>query len=151
LTSTEPVAVTGGTLTVTAASHIDAGLALATGGTLRATGPLTIAGNSAWTGGTITGAAGGGVTNTGMLTLSGDTDKTLTGPLSSAAMVIQQGLGNLVIGSGGTFDNQSGGLYDLQSDAGVTSSGSGALNSEGILRKSAGNGTSTLKPYVLNL
>src|SRR5262249_8840070 len=122
LMSTEPVAVTGGTLAVMAASQMEAGVALAAGGTLRATGPLTLAATSSWTGGTITGAAGGGVASTGTLTLSGDTDKTLTGPLNNTGMISQQGLGNLVIGSGGTLDNESGGLYDLQSDAGMTKS-----------------------------
>ncbi|HEX4999117.1 MAG TPA: matrixin family metalloprotease, partial [Terriglobia bacterium] len=67
LLSNESIVISGGSLTLSAASEINAAFTLS-GGTLQGTGELTLNGNSTWSGGTFTGA--GTTTFNGALAIS---------------------------------------------------------------------------------
>ena len=106
--------LSGGSLTIAAASALNAGLTIEHG-TLTANGTVTLSGSSTWSGGTIDGA--GGVTNTGTVTVSAGGMPTLG---ASGTLVNQ---GTLVIGTnslrfvtGATISNPSGGLVRFDGD-----------------------------------
>jgi uncharacterized delta-60 repeat protein len=95
-----------------------------------------------WTGGALTG--GGGLLNKGILTLNGTNDKALNGiVLNNAGTVLH--LNGRLLPSNGTINNQSGGLYDLQSAGGIIfNGGTDAFNNTGIFEKSAGTVSSAI-------
>ncbi len=144
--------VTAGSLTVGGGSTLSGNLDLS-GGTLSTDAALTLAGTSTWSGGSLAGS--GSVTNTGTLTLAGTS---ATSPLAlgvsldNDGTIAQTGTGNLGISSGTTLTNEAGGVYDLQSDAGLTSlPGPGAgpqFFNAGTIQKTAGTGTSTVDSGV---
>ena len=94
-----------------------------------------------WTGGFIGDQA---VTNAGSITLSGSADKSLGATLNNNGALVETGAGNLVVS--GTLDNNTHGLIDIQSDAGIT--GNGVVNNSGDIKKSAGTGTSSIGPSL---
>ena len=122
LQSSDALALTGGSLTLAAASEIDGALALGAGTTLTTGGVLTLTGSDSWTGGTLAGGGSVALATGGTLAVSGATAGTLLTTLASA------------------------GTLDLQSDAGLT--GTGSLQNAGTLKKSAGSGTSTIAVAV---
>lgn len=102
-----------------------------------------------WTGGTInTQGAAGPFKNKGFITLSGSNNKTLVNLFINEGTIRQVGTGNLMLSGSGRVDNQSTGVYDIQSDAGI--GGNGTFNNTGILRKSDGTGTSSIARDVNN-
>jgi hypothetical protein len=112
-----------------------------------------------WSGGILTVGAGN-LTNasTGVLTLSnaGSTNDFLNGngTLVNGGTIIQSGTGGLnlqsTVSSATTVNNQASGVYNIGVDASIFStSGGGTLVNAGILRKSAGTGTSLIQ-VVLN-
>jgi YD repeat-containing protein len=145
--SNDALAITGN-LTVTAASSLSGPLELESGSFSAGAAFTLTSTDSEWTGGVLQGH----VINQGTITLSGGNDKALGWlTLDNAGTIVQTGAGNLTGGTYGggqqfTFNNLAGGVYDFQSDSSFVMqySGSGTLNNTGILRKSAGTGTSSI-------
>src|SRR5262245_26234563 len=109
-------ALTGGSLTLTAASDLGGAFSLS-GGDLIANGAWTTSGTTTWTGGTVRGT--GTVHNPGQWTLTGANDKLMSGTLENAGTIAHAGTGNLQLsigGTNGTLNNQAPGVYDLQGD-----------------------------------
>jgi len=101
-----------------------------------------------WTGGQIL-AQSGSLTNLGTMNLSGSNLKWMAGTMNNAGVVTHTGAGNFQIQWGGNyFNNQSGALYDLQSDGGLE--GTGWFNNAGTVRKSAGTGISGFNAKLNN-
>lgn len=96
-----------------------------------------------WTGGSL----GGGVTNLGVLTVSGPATKQQRGALANDGLIVQEGTGPLQLSA--RLTNQADGFYDLQTDASLTGS-SGAVTNVGYFRKSGGDGVSTVQPTFTN-
>jgi RHS repeat-associated protein len=145
LRSKDGLALTGGSLTVAAASRIDGSLALG-GGTLVANGAVTTAGTTSWTSGVIQGSSV--VTNAGTITLSGTATKYVGTELDNAGTMTHTGTGSLEVD--GTLNNLAGALYDFQTDAGLAAS-TGHFRNAGTVRKSAGTGTTTADSFFDNL
>ena len=105
-----------------------------------------------WTGGTIGSYQGGHILNNqGTLNLSGDTDKVSYATITNSGTIIQTGTGNYYVGqgnSGGNFINAKTGVYDLESNAGL--SGNYAMTNTGLFEKTAGTGTSTIDETLTN-
>jgi hypothetical protein len=139
--SVSSLALTGGTLIVRSTSNIDSSLTIS-GGDLGAQGPLSLNGTTSWTGGTIDND--GPTINNGTFTLSGSDIKLLQGTLTNHNLITQTGTGDLHIGAFAHLNNQSTGLFDLQSDANVVGDGAftGTFANVGTLRKSGGSSTS---------
>ena len=132
--------LSGGSLTITAASDLDGQFTLS-GGSLISNAVFTTSGTSTWNGGTIQGS--GTIRNIGQWNLTGDSLKSISGALENAGIIVHSGSGNLGLNIGGvdgTLHNLSGGLYDLQGDADFDQ---GVFNNAGTLRKSAGTDVST--------
>ncbi len=105
-----------------------------------------------WTGGNLGGYQGHELfTNTGVLNVSGDATKTGYAVFTNLGTVNQTGAGNFFVGGNSTasFTNAAGGVYNLQSDAGV-GDGDQPFNNAGLFRKSAGTGTSTITAQFNN-
>jgi hypothetical protein len=103
------------------------------------------AGMFQWTDGTIN---GGPLTNTGTITLPGTGFPNLSTTVNNAGTIVETGSYSLYL-SNGTVNNLAGGLYDLQSDAGMYANGGGGqVNNFGTFQKSGGTGTSDLWPGV---
>ena len=144
--------VTAGSLTLGGASTLSGNLDLS-GGTLSAGAAITLAGTSTWSGGSLAGS--GSVTNTGTLNLAGTS---ATSPLvdqvdlNNAGTISQTGSGSIGIGAGLALSNELGGVYDLKSNAGLTSipgaGGAPQFVNVGTFRKTAGTGTSTVSSGV---
>ena len=100
-------------------------------------GTATFAGSPIWTGGTITGAF---TFPTGAsLDITGAGTRTLTGTVNNAGTVAYNTTGNdLLIGNGGVFNNQAGGIFDIQGDIFARGAGTGAFNNAGTVLKSGG-------------
>jgi hypothetical protein len=147
-TSTATGTLTGsgaGQVVLTSSGHLNAG-----------SGGATFsfpAGYFQWQGGTIDGGAAGLTVAAGkFLTLSGGATKVLFHQMSNAGTIVQTDAGSLAIGDGSTLTNQSGGLYDLQSDAGVTTHLSGTFVNAagGTFRKSGGATSSVIDSFFSN-
>ncbi len=126
-----------------------AGTVLLSGGSMAGTSqPCTLAFTGTvfqWTGGAM-GGGGGNFTNTGVVTLAGDTNKLSVAKFTNAGTMAVTGGGNLQIGyynGGGSFTNAAGAVFDLRGDAGVTGDYNNPFTNVGVLMKSAGTGTST--------
>jgi hypothetical protein len=105
-----------------------------------------------WTGGTIGSYQGGHILNNqGTFNLSGDTDKVSYATITNTGTMIQTGTGNYYVGQGnggGNFSNAHGGVYDLESDAGLA--GDYSMTNAGLFEKTAGAGTSTIDETLTN-
>ncbi len=143
LTSRESLVVSARTLTVNAASQIDASTLTLSGGNLTANGAVTVTatGNISWQAGTI---FGNGLANSGTVTISAAADVGLAGTLTNSAMINHTGAGNLVVT--GTLINQANGVYDFQGDGGIA--GTNTINNSGTIKKTAGAGESRIGPSV---
>jgi len=134
----------GRTLTLANAGLVETNGILGLGGGALSSGLLTVNGSFLWTGGTLSGGnltiAGGGTLN-----VSGSADKTLSrwAVLTNAGTVVWTGAGRLV----GTFTfngqtnrivNVSGGLFEVQTDAGVAFSNPGGWSATSFLFENAG-------------
>src|SRR5262249_54161400 len=151
--SMSPVAITGGTLTIGAASELDGGFTLTNGATLFLNGPLTTNGNFDWQNGEILGGAA--ITNGGTLTLSTTNTKILGVLLNNNATLVHQA-GALQLDLFTQFSSFIGqlnnsGLYDIQGDVSFgRSSSTPSINNSGTFRKSSGTGSVTLGSVPLN-
>ncbi|MBP8259643.1 MAG: hypothetical protein KA118_08260, partial [Verrucomicrobia bacterium] len=129
------------TLRIEGAGHIAAAGHLLLSGTLGGSALLQLSGGMTWSGGKIDSNAAVVVNPGGQLTISSAYayTKFLQGALTNAGTVLFRGNGNLQIG--GVLHNQSGGLFDIQTDYNIGLSGSaGRIANEGLLRKSSGTG-----------
>jgi hypothetical protein len=89
----------------------------------------------------------GTLTNTGTMTFAGGGQE-FVGSILNAGTIIQTDTGTLNLNANSTLTNQPGALYDLQSDAGITSYGT--FVNQGTFQKSGGSGTSALDSYFSN-
>ena len=148
-----PLIVNGGTVIFNSVGPLAPASLSFSSGTLAGSMPVTVAGPFNWTGG-ILGSAGSSlvVTANGGLTISGGVGKSCYG-----GALVNNGAGSW---SGGTvtcystalFSNTPSGTLDLTADGSAFSqpTGSSSLANAGTLRKSAGSGTSTIGPAILN-
>ncbi len=136
--------VLSGNATFVGAYTTASNLSLASGGTFTggdgsAGSKATINGNTRWTTGTLAGQWEVAATRT--LTLQSGNYKYLSGSLDNKGSIAA--LDTLYLQNGNTLTNT--GLYDLQADVGLADGGyNGTLVNNGILRKSAGGGSSVL-------
>ena len=148
-----PLIVNGGTVIFNSVGPLAPASLSFSSGTLAGSMPVTVAGPFNWTGG-ILGSAGSSlvVTANGGLTISGGVGKSCYG-----GALVNNGAGSW---SGGTvtcystalFSNTPSGTLDLTADCSAFSqpTGRSSLANAGTLRKSAGSGTSTIGPAILN-
>ncbi len=110
---------------------------------------LTVSGTINWSGGTINDAA---ITSTGTLLLSGPAVKTAFGTWLNAGTVTWTGTGAFNVPGISTFHNQSGGNFNVQSDATLdgTFSSSFFNDAGGTFTKSVTAGTTTVNPEFPN-
>jgi len=105
-----------------------------------------------WTGGAIGGYQSAvPVTNAGTMTVAGSANKATYGNFNNNGTLIHTGSGSLAVSApngGGSFSNNPGATYDLQSDADVAY-GAG-LNNFGLLKKSGGAGISAVEAPFQN-
>ena len=102
-----------------------------------------------WTGGTLTGSST--LTNAGTMNLGGLTEKSLTAlTLNNSGVMNWMGGGIFYMYAGAVFNNLASGLFDIQGDASLSYfSGTGPkFNNAGVVRKSAGTGTTTFGQNV---
>jgi hypothetical protein len=148
---TQSLVITTATMTITGVVTVNPrGEVNLQGSTLTAGSPMTLNGVMNWTAGTFTGPVT--VTTNGLLRISGVNGKALVnGSLTNAGTVIYGGSGNLGW-TGSTINNLAGALFDMQGDGTVFhSSGPPAVfHNGGVLRKSAGTGTSQFSTVALN-
>jgi RHS repeat-associated protein len=113
---------------------------------------LSLTGSSVWQGREIEIDTGGSMLNTGLLTITSITtplngvNPELIGALTNTGTITFQGNGNFI---GGTIDNQSGGLIDIQ---GVNSAEYpfifATINNSGTIRRSGNTGAAGI--WILN-
>ena len=107
-----------------------------------------------WTSGQMD-LGNGNLTNLGTMDITGSVDFYNDGVLYNYGTLVQTGTGNLQLGTDGTFpstlNNEAGGFYLLEGDGGLTeisdsgsAPGQTSLDNLGIIRKTAGSGTSPL-------
>jgi hypothetical protein len=98
-----------------------------------------------WQGGNID-TSKGTLTNSGSTTVdTAGSPELFFGTLQNSGTLTLVGTGDLFILGAATLANATGGLIDIQNDAGISSSNSsGGLNNQGTLQKSGGNGTSVI-------
>jgi hypothetical protein len=96
-----------------------------------------------WQGGTMGALQGFGLTNLGTLNVSGPVG--FDNYFVNSGTIIESGAGN--VGGGGAFGwiNSPGAVYDIQNDNGL---GLGHFSNYGLLKKSAGTGTSTVYGFA---
>lgn len=135
------------------------GTVLLANGTVDARGNCNFnfpAGLFQWTGGTIDVTANT-LTNLGIINASTTSSNLLTanifanlggGLLVNVGQFVQTNVGDLSLGWNTRFTNTSAGVYDLQSDAGISDgsggSGGNAVDNVGLFRKSGGINTSSI-------
>lgn len=105
-----------------------------------------------WNSGAFSG--GGTITNTGLITLAGSGEKTLSGAttFNNTGSLTITGDGNLVLYEVNLLINNSG-LIDFQSDADITSNfgiSPKIISNTGTIIKSAGNDVSSISGQVIN-
>jgi hypothetical protein len=117
-----------------------AGTVSLSSGTLHASPSLTLNlpdGLFQWTGGTLSGTT----INANVITVAGSGSVNINGVFYNNGLLHQTNTATLNLVNNTTFENQAGGIYNLEGDGGVV--GSGYFNNSGLLRKSGGNGTSS--------
>ena len=121
-------------------------LAVQTGGTLDGAGNVTTATSLAWSGGTITGA--------GQLILPAGAASTITGVgtldrlIDNGGTITVSGAGSINSTAAGSLVNTVNGVLDIQND-GTFGGVGGMISNNGVLKKSAGAGTSNLGNMAL--
>ncbi len=130
---------------------------LLAGGTLAGASTLTVTGSgSVWSGGLLLGTGTLAVASGATLTISGSGTRTYARgdgngsggrTLENSGTIVWSGPAQLLGGDGARILNQTGGLFDLQSDSTLGHSAGGnqpSFANAGTFRKSAGTGTSTV-------
>jgi len=148
LRSTEALVLSAGELSISATAQINNGLTLS-GGTLSGSANLILSGASAWTSGAMSGSGATNLAAGSTLAISG-TVSLIGRTLNNAGVVSWAGGDIFYMYQGAVFNNLKGGLFDIKGDA-ILSYFNGDLptfNNAGIVRKSAGTGTTTFGPNV---
>src|ERR1017187_1731679 len=108
-----------------------------------------------WMGGSISGSLT--VTTNGVLHISGSAEKDLYCPLTNSSTVVWTGAGELRVLNypGGNYFgaiyNLTGGVFDIQSDELLGNyTGTEGFSNAGTVRKSAGSGTTSFYPRIIN-
>src|ERR1035441_8085446 len=108
-----------------------------------------------WMGGSISGSLT--VTTNGVLNISGSAEKDLYCPLTNSSTVVWSGTGVLRVLNypGGNYFgaiyNLTGGVFDIQSDELLGNyTGTEGFSNAGAVRKSAGSGTTSFYPRIIN-
>jgi fibronectin-binding autotransporter adhesin len=121
-------------------------LTIASGGLLTATGTIGVGGTSTVSGGTgsLQIDAGGALQiNNGMRIWS-------SGRITNAGSVSWSG-GSINVAAGGSFTNQSGGVFDAKVATSMApTAGAPVFNNAGVIRKSSGAGTTTVSLSLIN-
>ena len=119
-------------------------------------GDLRVTGRLDWLGGTMDGEGGSATIAAGAeMRISGDDHKRLRNQtINNAGTVVWTGAG-MLFGSSGVFNNQAGGVFEIQSDSTFLwwdrlAYGWPTFNNAGILRKSEGTGTTTFDSVTFN-
>jgi YD repeat-containing protein len=113
------------------------------GNDLTINGSITDAGAISWTRARVFGSGSINVSSGGLLTLSTTQTKELRGPtLNNSGIVRWQGDRDVLVGS--PINNLAGGLIDIQNNQALSQFGTATLNNSGTIRKSTGNGTTTI-------
>jgi hypothetical protein len=97
-----------------------------------------------WTGGTLSGAT----INSNVITVAGSGSVYVNNVFYNRGLIRHTNTAMLNVVNTTTFENQAGGIYNLEGDGGVA--GSGYFNNSGLLRKSGGNGTSIFNGISFN-
>ena len=119
------------------------------GATLGGTGTLE-SGTMAWLSGAISSGTFFSVGSNATLNVSGSGLKNISGTLTNAGLVNWSGA-NINFSSGGILHNASGAVFDAQGDAYIDQiSPPATIINKGIVRKSAGSGTTTIGISFLN-
>ena len=151
----QTLSINANSLTLAAASTVGANGILNLGdtsSTINGAGTLAVNGALNWSGGSINLSGAVNIANGATLNISGTNVKGLNGTLNNAGTLTWTGAGNINFDSG-TLTNQTGGLFDIQTDATFADTdGTGTaafFNNAGTLRKSAGAGTTTFNAIRL--
>ncbi|HQL79926.1 MAG TPA: hypothetical protein PLU91_17120 [Verrucomicrobiota bacterium] len=144
----------GAVLELTAGATYQGTFSASGGGTVRSSGGIyTDAGGLTldfpgsmfqWTGSYLQGT--GPVTNRGTITAAGSAVKTLSGPFWNAGTLAVTNSGGLLLDNG-KLNNLTSGTVDIQGDPSITYKSGGTITNWGLLRKSAGTGTSAITVY----
>ncbi len=141
----------GGTFTLNGAGTIAGTNAFAfTGGTLNGTGTLTLNGSGTFSAGTIASGTTFNIGPSTTLTLDTNGVKLIVGTMNNAGIVNFTGNGFQL--NPGTFNNQSGAVFDLQANNSLSLFTGATFNNQAgaVLKKSGGTGTSNLFGNVVN-
>ena len=148
------------TLTLNQASVINTnGVFSLSGGAMAGTGLLTIQGQFMWNGGQINAGSVLTVATNGLLALTGGSGHTFYGILTNAGTIqLPNGGGDLNLygsctggGAIGELVNLPGGLVDVQGDNSIYwGCDTEVVVNQGVLRKSGGTGTTTIRPTFNN-
>ncbi len=125
------------------------------GGTLTGNATITVTGNLDWTGGDFGGSGNVDLTNTAALLISGgDGGRDLNErTFNQAGTTVFEPSDTVRMGDGAVFNNQVGALFEIKTDQSFDYNNvppEPTLNNLGTLRKSMGNGTSTIDIAVNN-
>jgi uncharacterized repeat protein (TIGR01451 family) len=150
---TQTLSVASTTLNPAGSSVLATGIFNLSGGAFRSNGTFTVGGVYNWSGGNLQGTGTTAITSGGQMILSGASDKIIedgTGgvtnghKISNAGVVTWTGTGRIAGGDGSVITNQSGGLFDVQTDSGFILQGGNPATFDNLagatLRKSAGAG-----------
>lgn len=138
LTCDKPFVLSGGTLTINAASQFNESTSF-TGGNLGGTGDVTVNGAMVWT---FTNFSGAGAMNAnGGIAISGDTfTRTISQrTMNNAGVATYSGSGQISLSQSAVWNNLSGSTFEIQntSPIGATVNPAGTFNNQGTLRKTS--------------
>ena len=146
LSCDEALVISGGSLDIAAASSITAGGSLTlSGGTLTGGGTLTVTSTMVWSSGTMSGSDSTIIQSGATLTLSAGTSTLDTRTLDNSGTITWTG-GTFYLNNSAVLNNQSGALFDMQSNNTMSFSvgPAGSFTNSGTFRKSAGTGISSI-------
>ncbi len=125
-------------------------------GSIKGSGKLTVNGIMNWTSSGSLTLASLTIPSGAFLNISGDNDKSFRygdGTIYNSGTITWTGSGN-IRGASKTISNLSGGIFDIQNDAGFYNDGGGGgaftINNEGIIKKTAGNNTTDFNYVSFN-
>ncbi len=127
LSAASGLAISGGTLTLDAASTLNGSISLSAG-SLAAAGTETLAGATTWSGGTLTSSGAGSWTNTGAVTVPNNSGVTVQGTFNNTGTFAINSAGNLTdLVISGTFTNTGGGSITMSNTTANRIYGTGTL------------------------